>query len=113
MIESGAPRIGDLVICDEPFDCTTDYASITSLVRVLSGLDLRVHHLWSLPKGTAPWRGTLLLHGSGLLQTAEENPQAIAALAEISAASQAHGIAKRRGLVLKAMMQQLGEEGGV
>lgn len=83
-IRDATPALGDLAICDEPFDCTTDLGSVMSLARLFEGLDVRTHHLGSLSAlgaGTVPAvPHTLLLHGSGLKDAAKRHLATVHAL---------------------------------
>ena len=85
-VRAGEPALGDLAFCDEPFDSTTEDASVFNLVRLLEGLDFRVHHLGSaggLGTGAVPSAPrTLLLHGSGLLDAAAHHLDVVRALPE-------------------------------
>ena len=72
-IKTGTPRLGDLVICDEPFDCHTDYNALQTLTRLMKGLDSRVHHLDSIAQKLPRRPRTILLHGSGLIRAARES----------------------------------------
>jgi hypothetical protein len=66
-IREGRPALGDLVLCDSPFDCDTDPKSLESLVRILGALPFRVHCLDSLNELGRLQPRTIVLHQSGLL----------------------------------------------
>jgi hypothetical protein len=66
-IKEGLPRLGDLVLCDSPFDCHTDHETLSPLVRILGALPLRVHSLNSLAELGGLRPRTIVLHKSGLL----------------------------------------------
>lgn len=66
-IKEGQPRLGELVLCDSPFDCGTTHQCLSSLVRILGALPFRVHYLESVSElGDLPPK-TIVLHQSGLL----------------------------------------------
>jgi hypothetical protein len=66
-VREGRPRLGDLVLCDSPFDCTTSPESLRPLVRILGALPLRTHCLNSLDEIGELQPRTIVLHGGGLL----------------------------------------------
>jgi hypothetical protein len=66
-IREGQPRLGDLVLCDSPFDCQIHHQTLSPLVRILGALPLRVHCLNSLRELGELRPRTIVLHQSGLL----------------------------------------------
>jgi hypothetical protein len=78
----GQPALGDLVLCDTPFDCHTSHAELQTLARTLGALPLRVHCLDN-PSDVGPLRPrTLVLHQAGLLRGSPEDVAAVERLAE-------------------------------
>jgi hypothetical protein len=66
-ILKGQPPLGDLALCDSPFDCCTTHESLSSLVRILGALPLRVHCLDSVKGLGGLQPKTIVLHQAGLL----------------------------------------------
>lgn len=66
-IREGRPALGDLALCDSPFDCCTDDDALNSLVRILGALPLRAHYLNSVRELSDLQPRTIVLHQSGLL----------------------------------------------
>jgi hypothetical protein len=67
-IKEGPPALGDLVLCDSPFDCNIDHESLSPLVRILGALPLRVHCLDFVAELGDLQPKTIVLHQSGLLK---------------------------------------------
>lgn len=65
-IREGQPALGDLVLCDSPFDCHTEHETLSPLVRILGALPLRVHCLDSVSELGQLQPKTIVLHQSGL-----------------------------------------------
>jgi hypothetical protein len=72
-IRAGKPQLGDLVICDSPFDCYTDWRDARTLTRVLKGLDFRMHYLDAFARRSPHRPKTILLHGKGLIDSAQDH----------------------------------------
>jgi hypothetical protein len=66
-IKDGRPALGDLVLCDSPFDLYTQAEILSPLVRILDALPLRVHYLGSVSDLGDLRPRTIVLHQSGLL----------------------------------------------
>jgi hypothetical protein len=66
-IREGNPALGELILCDSPFDCHTDHESLAPLVRILGALPLRVHCINALSELGELSPRTIVLHVLGLL----------------------------------------------
>src|SRR5262249_21206183 len=66
-VKEGQPGLGDLVLCGSPFNCHTPHEILSSLVRILVALPLRIHCLDSVNALGELRPRTVVLHQSGLL----------------------------------------------
>lgn len=119
-IKIGDPRLGDLVICEKPFNGSADFGSVQTLTRFLKGLDFRIHHLDSIDQRLPRRPRTVLLHGSGLIRAARESLSTINELVQagtnviiladkffLGTADAANKIGEQYGMTLRP-----GNEGG-
>ena len=67
-VVEGTPALGELVLCDSPFDCHTTFESLASLVRILGALPMRLHCLEHLGEMGELRPRTIVLHQSGLFR---------------------------------------------
>ena len=82
LVRNGEPPRGDLVVCDEPCNAATLYPHATSLIRIVSELGMRVHHVSDLPRDWSTRPAALLLHGAGLIGAGRDRAKEVRELAE-------------------------------
>ena len=80
-VKEGTPRLGELVLCESPFGCHTDFQSQSTLARILGALPLRTHCLGSLADLGDLRPRTILLHGLGLIETDADGVELLRRLA--------------------------------
>jgi hypothetical protein len=80
-IKEQLPRLGDLVLCGSPFDCDTTHQSLSSLIRILGALSLRIHCLNAVSEIGELKPRSILLHQSGLLACKQDEVQVLRGLA--------------------------------
>jgi hypothetical protein len=82
-IREAQARLGDLVLCDSPFDCQTEHETLSPLVRILGALPLRIHCLNSLTELGDRRPRTVVLHRSGLLWSKADEVDLLQRLAAV------------------------------
>lgn len=79
-LKEGEPDLGDVVLCCSPFHGQSTYTEFEPLLRVLSGLDFRIHCVRAVGDVRDLQPRTLVLHGEGLIEASEEDRKLLASL---------------------------------